>query len=301
MQAQSANIQEPDLRKVCDGIIKSCENYGEAETPPPAPEACPHCGKTLYWTGLRHDGVVKVWLYLERCDCAAAVAEREKREREYQAEQKAKEIEAANRRKMLRIERLIGKSGMGARFQRRTFETYICFTAEQSARLKECKEYADNFDTYLEDGTGLFIAGSVGTGKTHLAAAIANKLLQSGIPVIFRTAIDMFLDIRRSYSGEVSESDVLNEYKTVPLLVIDDLGKEKMTEWAASTLYGIVNARYENMKPIIVTTNFTSKDLLESLGDEPTRAQAILSRLMETSVYLSMQWADYRVGGDGNA
>lgn len=301
MLQQNASTPARDSEKEFELFVSSGTDYGAALTPPPEPITCKHCGKKLYFQGMRNkNGIVSRWLFPEKCECEKAKAERKELDRQYEETRRKKEIEEQNRRRLARIERLIGQSGMGERFKRRTFDTYKCSTDKQRKCFDKAKEYAEHFDEYFRAGKGLFMAGSIGTGKTHLAAAISLSLLSNGVPVIFRTAIDMFLDIKRSFTGEISEIEVVNEYKNAHLLVIDDLGKERMTEWAAATLYGIINARYENMLPTIITTNFTNDDLLRSLGDEPTRAQAILSRLMETSAYISMKWDDYRVGGGEN-
>ena len=86
-------------------------------------------------------------------------------------------------------------------------------------------------------------------------------------------------------------------YKAVDLLIIDDLGKERCSEWSMSTLYSILNDRYEDMKPTIVTTNYNTDDLVEALtpkGADNTKIGAIVSRLKETSTVMSMVWEDIR-------
>ena len=206
----------------------------------------------------------------ERCTCPQAVkAYEEEARRKAEAERKMRE----------RINRIIGESGMGDRFLRRTFDTFQ-LTDDNRRAAAAARRYADSFDTLLpqpgapEPGrNGLFIAGPPGTGKTHR-------------PVVCMTMIDLLERIKRTYSATGgSESDVLKIYKTVPLLVIDDIGKEPPTEWAISTVYNIINGRYEAYLPTIVTTNYDTEALIDRMtpreSHDSMTARATIDRLME--------------------
>lgn len=124
------------------------------------------------------------------------------------------------------------------------------------------------------------------------------QLINEGIPVICKTSSDLLLDIKKSFDGEgARESEVLDIYKRVDLLIIDDLGKEQCSDWSMSTLYSILNDRYEDMKPTIVTTNYNADNLARALtprGFDDTKIVAIISRLRETSTVMTMAWADIR-------
>lgn len=232
----------------------------------------------------------------ERCDCPEAVAEyeKEKAERE-EAERRKREAEEAEKMRQ-RVQRIVGDSGMNARFLRRTFATFE-LTQKNRIALNACKTYADNFKAKLptcdtEPGrNGLFITGPKGTGKTHLAAAIANQLMQQGTPVICMTMIDLLDRIKRTYEqrrqwgSEIDEGSVLDTYKKVQLLIIDDMGKEPATEWAVSKIYAIINGRYEAYMPTVITTNYTDAELVRRLtpkeSGDPTTADATIDRLRE--------------------
>lgn len=286
-----------DLRPAFSGmrLARSDDPTLRCEELPP-PGECAFCGKMLYWIAPCVDNVVKQWWALEPCDCEQSVAENDRVKAESEELRERERQEADRARKRDRIDRLIGRSGMGKRFQQRTFENFECSTPDQKRCFDTAKMYADAFTERLKDGKGILMIGSVGTGKTHLAAAIANQLLAAGIPVIFKTSIDLLSDIRSTYDTETQESKVVDTYGTVELLVLDDLGKEKVTAWAASMIFSIINARYENMLPTIITTNHGCKELAAALGDDRTRAEAIVSRIQETSVTIVMAWDDHRKG-----
>jgi len=268
-------------------------------TPPPPPDICQFCGAELPRKGIIFGGEVFLWQpFPTRCECKEAVAYWEKYDAEKKAEEEAKKLAEERKRKQERIERLLGKSGIKKRFQRRTFEKFITDTPERVRCYQIAKRYADSFSIRYENGDGLYIEGTNGTGKTHLAAAIALQLINEGVPVVCKTSSDLLLDIKKAYDDEYTkESAVLDVYKSVDLLIIDDLGKEQCSDWSVSTLYSILNDRYEDMKPTIITTNYGAEDLIRALtpkGYDNTKIVAIISRLRETSTVITMAWDDYR-------
>jgi len=268
--------------------------------PPPPPDKCEFCGKENQRKGIAFMGMILYWQpFPARCDCKKAVEYWKKYDAEKQAAELAEKEAAERRLRKEKIERIIGKSGIKKRFLRRTFENFIVDTPERIKAYKIAKRYADTFSERYANGEGLFIEGSYGTGKTHLAAAISLQLINQGIPVICKTSGDMLLDIKKSYDDErTNEAQVLEVYKSVDLLVIDDLGKEQCTDWSVSTLYSILNDRYEDMKPTIVTTNYGAEELAKVMtpkGYDNTKIMAIISRLREISTVLTMAWDDFRV------
>lgn len=236
--------------------------------------------------------------YKPRCKCERAQeywAEQDRKE----AERKAEE-EEANRRKAVqeKVNKLLGTSGIKKRFQQRTFPNFRCDTAGRRKNYDIAKEYADNFAYHKAKGDGLYIEGTNGTGKTHLAAAISLQLIGEGIPVICKTASDLLGDIKKAFDRNYPpEHEVMDAYKKVDLLIIDDLGKEQCSDWSMSTLYSILNDRYEDMRPTIVTTNYNADGLVNALtpkGFDNTKIIAIISRLKETSTVMTMAWEDIR-------
>ncbi|MGB9673519.1 MAG: ATP-binding protein [Anaerolineales bacterium] len=115
---------------------------------------------------------------------------------------------------------------------------------------EQAKHYSQNLQGWL------FFQGGYGCGKTHLAAAIANFAVQIGVPTLFVTVPDLLDNLRSALSEvEYSFEDQFNEIRQINLLILDDLGTQNATPWAQEKLFQIINYRYINRIPTIVTTN----------------------------------------------
>lgn len=266
---------------------------------PKAPETCKYCGKTLYYQGAVIAGVVMAWKtdFPERCTCDKATEYWQKYDKAKEEEKRFKQQQEEAKLKKQHIDRTIGESGIKKRFLNRTFENFTRTTENKDA-YDRAFEYAQHFASYAAQGKGIYFEGTCGTGKTHLAAAIALSMLSKGVPVIYKTSIDILSDVKEAFDNKRhnNTADILNTYKQVDLLVIDDLGKEQPTEWSVQTLYNILNDRYEDMRPTIITTNYNQSDLVQrySVGGDPSTAQAIVSRFRENNSIITMAWKDYR-------
>ena len=281
---------------------KEVEELGIPSTQPvPKPEKCKYCGKTLYYECVVLMGQAIIWnLEKPRCDCEKAVAFWKGWDAKQEKIKKEKELAEEQELRKQKIESILGKSGIKKRYLSRTIDSFSV-TAENKRSFEVATDYIKNFREYFTQGKGLYLEGPCGTGKTHLAIAIALAIINTGVPVICKTSIDILGDIKRCYerNSEVTEEEVLEAYKTVDLLIIDDLGKEQVTEWSVPVLYSILNERYEALLPTIITTNYNTTALAEKLsakGDAET-ATAIISRFVESSKRVTMSWADYRRKG----
>jgi DNA replication protein DnaC len=125
---------------------------------------------------------------------------------------------------------------------------------EQAFNL--CRNYAHDLDGWL------LMQGSFGCGKTHLAASIANEAASLGIPTLFLTVPDLLDSLRASFDSEdVSFEDRFDQIRRAALLVLDDFGTQSTTEWAREKLFQILNYRYINRLPTVLTTNLALDEL----------------------------------------
>lgn len=324
-QPQSAASSRPtEARPTVDYKVRSdrsaAEGYRYTEDPPP-PEPCPYCGKLLYHYGATFPADHRIFTWFkepEPCDCpqaAAARAQKEAAERAAEAERRRQE-EAD--RTNARIRKLLKESGLRGRFQTRTFDRYQVDDPDPSVAAKRkkaylaAKRYADSFAIMLptkqpngeslppqKERNGLFISGTAGTGKTHLAAAIANQLIHGGVPVICMTMIDLLAQIKTTFdrADGATEAEVMRLYEDVPLLIIDDMGTEQPTQWGITKIYAIINARYEAYMPTIVTTNYSGAELIDRMTpdrDDGYTAKKTIERLQETCAGIEMNWPSWR-------
>jgi len=196
----------------------------------------------------------------ERCNCKDSVYYWKK----YDEEQLKQEELQKQQEHLEKVEKLLANSKMGTRLRKYTFDNFELNNNNIQAHAK-AKSYAEEFIDNKRD-TSFVITGGCGTGKTHLACSIANYLIQNEIAVVYGTLISLLGNIRNSYESDVeTEQSYINRYSTVPLLIIDDLGKEKPTEWGLEKLFTIINNRYENELPVVITTNFDRVKLREKL------------------------------------
>jgi len=170
--------------------------------------------------------------------------------------------------KQMRLDRVMKNSLMDENFRRKTFESWDRSRGNEKI-FNISRKYADNFQKMKTENVGLLFYGNPGNGKTYAAVAIANDLLERSIPVVC-VSINSLLDrIKESYSkwGQEGEDAILRNLANADLVIIDDLGTEQKTEWSISRVYSIIDSRYRNLLPLIITTNFTIADLKKRYGD----------------------------------
>ena len=120
------------------------------------------------------------------------------------------------------------------------------------------KKYVENFKDFKKEGKGLLLYGTVGTGKTYFAACIANALIDEGYSV-FMTNFTRILNILMDKNTDKQKYiDGMNRYT---LLIIDDLGAERSTEFAQEQVFNVIDARYRSSLPFIITSNLTADEL----------------------------------------
>lgn len=186
--------------------------------------------------------------------------------------------------------RLYKQSGLTPSQLNKTFASYQIFTNPELKRAKVSAMKAG------AKGSCLILAGRRGTGKTHLAAGIAIQAMKDGRQAIFRLVNELLDEIRRSVA-EGEYFDFIEKFKSVPCLVLDDLGKEKTTESALDYLYQIIDYRYRHELQTIITTNALTIEELASWG-APEYLTPIVSRLIERGEWVTLEHVkDYRLTG----
>jgi DNA replication protein DnaC len=152
------------------------------------------------------------------------------------------------------------------------------------------RRFINRIDEHLDAGRGLWFMGPVGTGKTTLAMLVSKAALEAGRSVAIYSLPRLLNEIRDTHRAERSHVDLLDRLAAVDLLHVDDVGAERTTDWVLEELYSIVNARYEDQRSMVITTNIDDRDAL----CEQISARTV-SRLTEMCDELPLDGHDLRM------
>lgn len=261
----------------------------------PKERKCPYCNKIIEPKGILNsqDQTIHIFLQNEKCNCSKAIEEQRKLEEEKE-KQLMEDFEKYRREEFnKKIKKYYGTDFITEQFKGQTLEGFI--TNETN---KNMKYVAQSFiQRFKNTKTGIIFVGKNGTGKTHIATAIANELRKENIPIIFGTLTELVEKYNKSYK-EHTEIELTKLYTKVDLLIIDDLGVETMNDWMLSKLFIIVNERMKNELPIIITTNYELEQLKQRLSI-PNKVckttDSIISRLYQMCYRVECKGNDYRM------
>lgn len=207
------------------------------------------------------------------CICEQEAMRKRKQQEEY-------------REKMARIQRIRDASMMESKYRDARFSSYTV-TSQNKRVFQIAKRYTENFQQMLKDNQGIIFWGPVGTGKSFTAACIANELLSCQVPVVMTS----FVKILQNLQAQQDEAAYISMLNNASLLILDDLGTERNTDYALEKVYNVIDSRSREAKPMILTTNLT---LSEMLDVEDIRYKRIYDRIFETCLPVEVAGESFR-------
>lgn len=185
-----------------------------------------------------------------------------------------------------RMERLFESAKIPARYRDKTLDNFDATLQPRAHKI--ATEYVKTWPK--KDGESLFFAGPVSTGKTHLARAILSGLIRRHGVTALAVTVPSLMDDLRPGASEEFKAEQIQTLKTVPLLLLDDLGAQRNTEWVTERLFVIVNARYDELLPTIFTSNVYLENLRNIDGWD-----RLVDRIVEMSTAIKMNDRNYRL------
>jgi len=140
--------------------------------------------------------------------------------------------------------------------RKHTFENDLGYNPKQ---MEMAKRFVQHWEEFQKDSMGLLLWGPVGTGKSFIAGCIANALLDQGVPVMMTNFARLLNRLTDMYAGD--RNTYIDSFNSFPLLIIDDLGVERNSEFAREQVFSVIDSRYRSQLPMIVTTNLTPKEM----------------------------------------
>lgn len=223
---------------------------------------CGFCNKKLKPVGLSYlyANVNHDMVEYERCDCSEAIA--------FWKQYDSKQNEKEKQRKYREIINKIYKDGyIKKKLKYCNFLNFDRFKDNQETITTLMKYTHLCIENKVKDG--IIIYGSIGYENTHLAASIANEIIRNKKIALLERTSSIIDRIKESFNKTVTtESEIMELYSNVDMLIIDDFGSETISKWALEKLYRIINNRYENELPIVITTRYTREELMEEIAIE---------------------------------
>ncbi len=238
---------------------------------------CSRCGGRATFK-LLDIGIYRPGKPLKTIHCKACDAAQEKARADRRAEKHAEYLDKAKI-----------AAGIEGPLQQRTLEGFKAKGAAQTA----AKTAATNFSK-SEGAIWLAFCGPTGTGKSHLATAIANCAIEGGEKsVCYAKMISMMRRFRATFHRDCRETEesVARYYRKVKLLILDEFGiRKELSEWERMTLDDILDYRWEQQKRTLIISNMTAKEMITAAGER------IASRFAELGAVVNFTWSDYRKG-----
>lgn len=212
-------------------------------------------------------------------------------------------------RHAVRVAALLERARIPRRYQHCLFESYETGSWSDPSLVAAAlmaRQFVDGYPATTE-GRGLLLTGSIGVGKTHLAVGILHSLIvEKGVRGLFCDYRELLKEIQHSYNPQVAttELEILRPVFEAEVLVLDEIGASKPTEWVWDTVAHILNTRYNDKRTTIITTNYADEPpggvangtqramREETLGDRI--GERMRSRLAEMCVTVQMHGADFR-------
>ena len=205
------------------------------------------------------------------CDCRRA--EREKREKE-----------EADRKHSDEVDRLKRNGFTDPAMRHWTFEN----DSGKCPQMEKAHFYVEHWETMRSENIGYLLWGNVGTGKSYLAGCIANALMEREIPVCMTNFATILNDL---FKGVEGRNEYITGLSAYPLLILDDFGMERGTEYGLEQVYHVIDSRYRSSKPLIVTTNLTLEQIQHP---EDTPHARIYDRILEMCVPVRFTGGNFR-------
>ena len=238
---------------------------------------CKFCGKNLKPIGLDYlyANIPLSSIEYKRCDCKESQAYWNEIDLKEEIQKKRKHFEQI-------IRQFYIQNYSSKRIQDYQFKNFI-ITEINKKEIEIAKDFTEKCINKNQKN-GLIITGKSGVGKTHLATAILNKLTEKDMLVLMGRLIlllDVIKDTFKDFSSK--EKDIIELYSKVDMLIIDDLGTERISSWALEKLYTIIENRNENKLPIIVTTRFNKESLLDRFyqSEDEELAEDVIEKLYQ--------------------